>query len=101
MTEPTTSSRRKAAADAKLQEKDLVTRLTEAGEEALQRLTELPGGQRAVTAFNDLKTRVDELGRKVRGIDELEERVTKLEKELAALKKAKTPARRAPRKPAS
>jgi hypothetical protein len=95
MSETTSSgSRKAAAADAQLQDKDFVTRLTEAGEEALQRLTDLPGGQRAVGAFNDLKTRVDDLGRKVRGIDALEERVTKLEKELAALKKAKAPARR-------
>ena len=83
-------------------EKDLVTRLADAGEEALQRLAELPGGHRALTAYNDLRTRVDELGKKVRGIDALEVRVAKLEKELAALKKAKAPARRqAPRKPAS
>ena len=60
----------------------------DAGEEALQKLTELPGGQKAVTAFNDLRNRVDELGKKVRGIDALEARVTKLEKDLAALKKS-------------
>jgi hypothetical protein len=83
-------------------EKDFVTRLADAGEEALQRLTELPGGQKALTAFNDLRSRVDDLSKKVRGIDELEARVAKLEKELAALKKAQAPARRqAPRKPAS
>jgi phage shock protein A len=84
-------------------DKDFVTRLADAGEEALQRLSELPGGQKALTAFNDLRTRVDDLSKKVRGIDELEARVAKLEKELAALKKAKAPARRQapPRKPAA
>ncbi len=83
-------------------EKDFVTRLADAGEEALQRIADLPGGQKALTAYNDLKTRVDELGKKVRGIDALEERVAKLEKEIAALKKAKAPARKqAPRKPAA
>jgi uncharacterized protein YceH (UPF0502 family) len=81
-------------------DKDFVTRLADAGEEALQRISELPGGQKALTAVNDLRTRVDDLGKKVRGIDALEERVEKLEKELASLKKAKAPARRAPRKPA-
>ena len=81
-------------------EKDFVTRLADAGEEALQRLSDLPGGQRAVGAFNDLRVRVDELGKKVRGIDALEARVAKLERELAAMKKP--PARRsAPRKPSS
>ena len=83
-------------------DKDLVTRLADAGEEALQRISELPGGQKALTAFNDLRARVDDLSKKVRGIDALEARVAKLEKELAALKKAKAPARRpAPRKPAA
>jgi uncharacterized protein YceH (UPF0502 family) len=81
-------------------EKDFVTRLADAGEEALQRIADLPGGQKAVAAIHDLRTRVDELTKKVRGIDALEARVAKLEKELAALKKAKAPARRqAPRKP--
>jgi len=70
-------------------EKDFMTRLADAGEDALHRLTELPGGQKAVAAFNDLRNRVDELAKKVRGIDALEVRVTKLEKELAALKKSR------------
>jgi uncharacterized small protein (DUF1192 family) len=47
-----------------------------------------------VTAFNDLKARVDELGKKVRGVEQLEGRVAKLEKEIAALKKANASARR-------
>ncbi len=83
-------------------DKDFVTRLADAGEEALQRIADLPGGQKALTAMNDLRTRVDELGKKVRGIDALEERVAKLEKEFASLKRAQAPARQAPpRKPAS
>jgi len=83
-------------------DKDFVTRLADKGEEALQRLAELPGGQKAMTAMNDLRTRVDDLAKKVRGIDALETRVAKLEKEVAVLKKAKASARRAtPRKPAS
>ena len=82
------------------QDKDLISRLADAGEEALQRLADLPGGQRAVGAFNDLRARVDELGKKVRGIDALEARVAKLEREVTGLKKP--PARRsAPRKPSS
>ena len=100
---PPTRTRRNAAADgARSQEKDFVTRLTDAGEEALQRLAELPGGQKAFTAFNDLRARVDELGKKVRGIEVLEARVAKLEKEIAALRKSKPPARRSTvRKPSS
>jgi uncharacterized protein YceH (UPF0502 family) len=84
---PTAKTRKQAAASAKLGEKDFVTRLADAGEEALQRLAELPGGQRAVGAFNELRSRVDELSKKVRGIDALETRVAKLEKEIAELRR--------------
>jgi polyhydroxyalkanoate synthesis regulator phasin len=77
---------RNAKAQVKTQSKALVTRLTDAGEEALQRLADLPGGQRALGAMNELRARVDELGKKVRGIEELERRITRLEKQVADLK---------------
>jgi hypothetical protein len=70
---------------------DLLSDLAGRGQEALQRLTGLPGGTAALKAFNELKVRVDELGKKVRGIDELEERISRLEKEVAALKRPKKP----------
>jgi hypothetical protein len=99
MADPSSKQRSKASASG---DKDFVTRLADAGEDALQRLAELPGGQRALNAFNDLRLRVDDMGKKVRGIDALEARVAKLEKEIGALKKAKTPARRpTSRKPAA
>jgi uncharacterized small protein (DUF1192 family) len=87
---PTTETPTKPA-DETTQQKDVITRLADRGEDALQRLSELPGGQRAVKAFNDLRSRVDELTKKVRGIDELEARITKLEKEVAAMKRAAKP----------
>lgn len=89
MSETSTKSESKSSAAA---DKDIVTRLADAGEEALQRLAELPGGQRALSAFNDLRTRVDDLGKKVRGIDALEARVAKLEKQVAELKRSRTSA---------
>ena len=72
-------------------DKDAIARLARKGEEALHRITELPGGTKALKAFNDLRANVDELGKKVRGIDRLEARVAKLEKELATLKRAQKP----------
>ncbi len=100
MPQTTTKTRGAGASKDQLQEKDFVTRLADAGEEALQRLADLPGGQRVLNALNDLRTSVEDLGKKVRGIDALEARVAKLEKELAALKRPrKAPAKRAPRKP--
>jgi hypothetical protein len=80
-------------------ERDVLGRLADRGEEALQRLSEIPGGSRVLKAFQDLRGAVDDLGRKVRGIDALEARVAKLEKELASLKRASKPA--AAKKPAS
>jgi hypothetical protein len=73
------------------QAKDVVSRLADRGEEALQRIADLPGGKRALQAFNDLRTRVDDLSKNVRGIDDLERRVAKVEREVAALKRASKP----------
>lgn len=100
------TSARGAKSQVKDQSKAFVARLSDAGEEALQRLAELPGGQRALTAMNDLRTRVDDLGKKVRGIEELERRIARLEKQVADLKprRAATPrttARRSPRSSSS
>lgn len=73
-------------------DEDVIGRLAGKGEQAVQRLAELPGGSRALKAFNDLKVRVDDLSRRMRGVDALEQRVAKLEKDVAALKRAQKPA---------
>jgi phage shock protein A len=70
----------------------VIGRLAGKGEEALQKLADLPGGSRTVQAFNDLRNRVDELSKRIRGIDALEQRVAKLEKEVASLRRAQKPA---------
>jgi uncharacterized small protein (DUF1192 family) len=77
--------------EAPKDDRDVIARLADRGEKTLARLAELPGGTKAMQAVNDLRTRVDELGKKVRGIDELERRVAKLEKELASVKRAQKP----------
>ncbi len=69
-------------------DRDVITRLSSRGEQTIARLADLPGGTKAMKAVNDLRVRVDELGKKVRGIDGLEERLAKLEKEVATLKRA-------------
>ncbi len=67
---------------------DEIERLAERGQRTLARLVELPGGTRALGAVNDLRNRVDELGKKVRGLDALEQRIAALEVEVAGLKGA-------------
>ena len=76
--------------------KDLVARLTDLSEGAIQRLSEAPGADRALQALKGLGDKVDELQRRTRGFEELEKRLTKLEKRVDSLAKPK-PAR----KPAS
>ena len=79
-------------AETKRTNEDVIGRLAEKGEQAVHKLADLPGGSRAVQMFNDLRTRVDELSKRVRGLDQLEQRVAKLEKELSAMKRAQKPA---------
>jgi hypothetical protein len=67
-------------------EKDVVRRFAERGEEALHRLAGISVGAKALRAASELGHRVDELSRKARGIDELEARVERLERELDELR---------------
>ena len=76
--------------------RDLLTRLAEAGEDAIQRLGEAPGANRLMDTANTLRERADELQRRLRGIDALERRVEKLEQRLTALEKKPAPRRRVP-----
>lgn len=82
---------------ARKRQKDLITRLAEAGEEALDRLQEVPGGQRVLEATHVLRDRVDEVAKRLRKLDPLEKRVAALERRLAALERTRKPA--AARKP--
>jgi hypothetical protein len=75
---------------------DILTRFTELGHEALNKLSDVPGGSKLVDMMNESKARLDEMQKKLRGLDELERRVTKLEQQLAA-----TPKKPAARKPAA
>ena len=86
---------------ARTPSKDLLSRLADAGEDAIQRLADMPGASRFAESANALRARVDELQKRVRGIDELEKRVVKLEKQVAALSKPTRPkpAARTPKPP--
>ena len=72
------------------QQKDVLKRLADSGEEALQKfIADLPGGSKVVEAANSLFARVDDLSKKVRSLDPLEKRVAELEQRLDALTKPK------------
>ena len=74
-----------AVADEK--RNDLIAKLAELSEDAMHRLQDAPGGDRVVGAMNTMRDRLDELQRRVRGIDELEKRLTSLERKVDRLAK--------------
>jgi RNA processing factor Prp31 len=65
--------------------KDLLTMLADRGEEAIQRLSDAPGADRLLGAAQALRDRMDEMQKRIRGIDALEKRVAELEKRVEAL----------------
>jgi len=69
--------------------KDLLTRLSDAGEDAMKRFGDKPGIERVLGFATESLERLEEMSKKVRGIDALEKRVSKLEKQVASLTKAK------------
>jgi DNA repair ATPase RecN len=83
---------------AKTSQKDILARVQDLGEEALQKLSEVPGGSRIVDMANQTKGRLDEMQKRIRGLEKLERRVEQLEQQVAALSK-KTPAARKPTTP--
>ncbi len=88
-------------AKTRTSQKDIFSRVQDLGAEALNRLHEIPGGQKLMEMANDSRSRLDDVQKKLRGLDELEKRVAKLEKQLSST--AKKPAARAStaRKPAA
>ncbi len=80
------------------QKQDLLGRLADLSEGAVQRLSEAPGADRALQALKGLGDKVDELQRRTRGFEEIERRLTALEKRVDSLAKPKP---KAARKPAS
>jgi hypothetical protein len=87
---------------AKKQEKDLLAKLADAGEDALTRLSEAaPVMDRVVVFAKSTRKQLDELTKRVQGITTLEARIAKLEKQVATLTKdsqkpKRSPARKAP-----
>lgn len=66
---------------------DLLGRLADISEEAIQRLADAPGADRALQALKGLGDRVDELQRRTKGFEELEKRLSTLEKRVDGLSK--------------
>ena len=70
-------------------QKDLLTRLSDVGEEALSRVAGSPATARVIETVGGMRERLDDVQKKVRGLDALEKRVAKLEKRVEELSKPK------------
>lgn len=66
---------------------DLLGRLADMSEDAIQKLSEAPGADRVIHALKGLGERVDELQRRTKGFEELEHRLSALEKKVSGLAK--------------
>lgn len=69
---------------------DLLGRLAGLSEDALQRLADAPGGDRIAGALSSLRDRTDELQKRVRGLERLEQRIATLERKVDKLSKSAT-----------
>ena len=78
--------------------KDLLTRLADAGEDAISKLGDTRGMDRMVGFANSTRDRLDELSKRVSGMDALERRITKLEKRLDEMSGTKSSSARTPAK---
>ncbi|MDX6397955.1 MAG: hypothetical protein QOJ43_1363 [Gaiellaceae bacterium] len=83
---------------AKTQQKDIFAQVRDLGSEALHRLADVPGGSKLLEMANETRSRLDEMQKKLRGLDELEKRVAKLERQLASQGSAATPRKTTARK---
>jgi uncharacterized protein involved in exopolysaccharide biosynthesis len=86
---------------AKNPQKDILSRFADFGEEALQKLPGVPGGNRLLDVVNQSKTRLDDVQKRLRGLDVLEQRVDDLERRLAALEQPASKRKTAAKKPAA
>lgn len=74
---------------AKTKQKDILTKLADVGEEAFSRVAGSTTTSRVLESVNGMRERVEELQKKVRGLDALEKRVADLEQAVADLSKPK------------
>ena len=66
---------------------DLLGKLADLSEEAMHRLSDAPGADKLLGAMNALRSTVDDLQKRVRGLEDLEKRLAALERKVERLSK--------------
>src|SRR5205807_4676403 len=87
---PRLGERVSSGAMARPRQKTLVSRLADAGEEAIQKIGGAPGADRLLGAVNSLRERVDDMQKNMRGLTVLEKRLGQIERRLDKLEGKKT-----------
>jgi hypothetical protein len=100
-TEQSTTGAGEGGEKQKLSSKDLLSRLADAGEEAIQRLGDVPGGERLLNVATSMRDRMDDLSKRVRGLEKLEARIVELERRVDELSGTTESTKGAKAKPAS
>jgi tetrahydromethanopterin S-methyltransferase subunit G len=70
---------------AQSKQKNIVERLADVGEEAIQRIGTAPGADRLLGGVNSLRDRLDDLQKRVGGLEQLDKRLAAVEKRLDKL----------------
>ena len=81
-------------------QKDLLSKLADRGETVIGQIRDLPGAHQIMEAGTGFRERLDELGKRVRGVEALEKRVQALERRLEQLEGGR-PAKRTAAKSAA
>jgi uncharacterized protein YoxC len=66
---------------------NLLGRIADLSEEAIQRLSDAPGADKLLGAMNTLRNTVDDLQKRVRGLEQLEKRIAAVERKVDKLSK--------------
>src|SRR5581483_10227251 len=88
------------------QQRDLISRLADRGEEVLAKFSDAPGAHRLAELLNSIRERLDDMQKRIIGLEALERRLDDVDARLRALEQAAKPARKpaarktAARKPA-
>ena len=69
--------------------KSTIDRLTSLGEEVLGKASQNPTAHRVLQGALQMKDRVDDLSKRVRGLEAMEKKIAQLEKRIAKLEGAK------------
>lgn len=70
---------------AQPKQRNIVERLADVGEEAIQRIGTVPGADRLAASVNATRERLDDVQKRLRGLEQLEKRLAVVERRLDKL----------------